>query len=245
VRGHRQGGSAWLRTWLDAGIEGGARSGLTLVCRRGADCGAARRGRRRGGERALRESAELYAFVQEVTQAQRGFADQQNALALRTLADVHTQLAQHGAPAALPVRTALPDRVPAARALCELGRVRPARRACLPVAGLGAGGCASWGRAELGALRRRAVTRDRPARAETARRAAPGPGRACPRPRGCRGAWPRRADAASARARADEAVRCAEQALQAMQGVAGRTHPVMQSFWDALAGIKEAVRPVP
>jgi len=40
-------------------------------------------------------------------------------------------------------------------------------------------------------------------------------------------------------------VRCAERALQAMQGVAGRTHPVMQSFWDALAGIKEAVRPVP
>ena len=41
--------------------------------------------------------------------------------------------------------------------------------------------------------------------------------------------------------RADEAVRDAELALQAMQAVAGRTHPVMQSFWEALAKIKEAV----
>ena len=36
-------------------------------------------------------------WVQEVTQAQRGFADQNNALALRTLADIHTQLGRHGA----------------------------------------------------------------------------------------------------------------------------------------------------
>lgn len=43
--------------------------------------------------------------------------------------------------------------------------------------------------------------------------------------------------------RADEAVRDAELALQAMQAVAGRTHPIMQSFWEALAKIKEAVRP--
>ena len=35
--------------------------------------------------------------MQEVTQAQRGFADQNNALALRTLADIHTQLGRHGA----------------------------------------------------------------------------------------------------------------------------------------------------
>lgn len=42
--------------------------------------------------------------------------------------------------------------------------------------------------------------------------------------------------------RADEAVRCAELALQAMQAVAGRTHPIMQSFWEALAKIKDAVR---
>lgn len=41
--------------------------------------------------------------------------------------------------------------------------------------------------------------------------------------------------------RADEAVRDAELALQAMQAVAGRTHPIMQSFWEALAKIKEAV----
>ena len=44
------------------------------------------------------------------------------------------------------------------------------------------------------------------------------------------------------RGRAGEAVRCAELALQAMQAVAGRTHPIMQSFWEALAKIKDAVR---
>ena len=37
-------------------------------------------------------------------------------------------------------------------------------------------------------------------------------------------------------------MRDAELALQAMQAVAGRTHPIMQSFWEALAKIKEAVR---
>ncbi len=42
-------------------------------------------------------------------------------------------------------------------------------------------------------------------------------------------------------ARADEAVRDAELALQAMQAVAGRTHPIMQSFWESLAKIKDAV----
>lgn len=54
--------------------------------------------RHQRGEAQLREALGLYETLQAMTEDIHGTRDTNNALALRSIADVHSLLAQHGAP---------------------------------------------------------------------------------------------------------------------------------------------------